>query len=192
MTSNTVSYKRKIKKCIEILPPINQINYIKALSPYKFSLEIYVPKNLLNKREINDKNYLRNKLVQFDDNYKGEKAMLNQIKKDTDQFSKQYKLVTNLGDNNKNQLSNKNRSYQEEITEIYKMKGYSQKDIELNDNIFNPSLLLEVDNNFDMVCEVENFQGIEEDRHFMQNVQGYIKQKTKKGSFNGLRKRNFK
>ena len=65
MTSNTVSYKRKIEKCIEILPPINQINYIKALSPYKFSLEIYVPKNLLNKREINDKNYLRNKLVQL-------------------------------------------------------------------------------------------------------------------------------
>ena len=36
MTSNTVSYKRKIEKCIEILPSINQINYIKALSPYKF------------------------------------------------------------------------------------------------------------------------------------------------------------
>ena len=182
MTSNTASYKRKIEKCIEILPPINQINYIKALSPYKFSLEIYVPKNLLNKREINDKNYLRNKLVQFDDNYEGEKSILNQIKKNTDQFSKQYKLVTNICNDRKNQFSNKNRSYQEEITEIYKMKGYSQKDIELNENIFNPSLLLEIDNNFDMVCEVENSEGIEEDKNFMQNVQGYIKQKTKKGS----------
>ena len=108
MTSNTASYKRKIEKAIEILPPINQIKYKKALSPHKFSLEIYVPKNLLNKREINDKNYLRNKLVQFNDNYKDEKTMLNQLKKDTDQFSKQYQLVTNMGDDNKNQVSNKN------------------------------------------------------------------------------------
>ena len=191
MTSNTASYKKRLYDTVENLPPIYHAAFKKALMPHKFNLEIYVPKNLLNKKEISDKNYLRNKLVQFNDNFKEEKAILNQLKKETQQFSRQYKLVTqnNTFDgtdkNNSNKSTqgppniNKNSSYQEEIMEIYKLKGYNERDIKLNENVFNPSLLLELDSNYDLVCELENEQNIKEDQMFMENAQKYLKVKLR-------------
>lgn len=191
MTSNTASYKKRLYDTVENLPPIYQAAFKKALMPHKFNLEIYVPKNLLNKKEISDKNYLRNKLVQFNDNFKEEKAILTQLKKETEQFSRQYKLVTqsntfdeaDKSNNNKvtqvPPINNKNSSYEDEILEIYKLKGYNERDIKLNENVFNPSLLLELDSNYDLVCELENEKNIKDDQMFMENIEKYLKVKLR-------------
>lgn len=191
MTSNSISYRKKLYHVVENLPPIYQANFKRALSPHKFNLEIYVPKNLKNKHEVSDKNYLRNKLVQFNDNFKEEKAVLSQLKKETQQFSHQYKLVTqNNTFDNDNPVNNKTSQYQQEIMELYKKRGYNEKAIAINENIFNPSLMLELDSNYDIVCEIETEQGLKEDKKFMENMTHILSDKNKKQSVTNRTERN--
>ena len=80
--------------------------------------------------------------------------------------------------------------YQQEIMELYKKRGYNEKSIAINENIFNPSLMLELDSNYDFVCEIETEQGLKEDKKFMENMTHILSDKNKKQSVTNRTERN--
>lgn len=95
MSNRRKAYQMCLEHAVDKLPTKEMHrSFKKAIHPYKFNLEIYVPKNLIGQHKVDGGNYLRNRLVTFNDNYTQEKEMLSQMKKDSDEFSKQYRIVT--------------------------------------------------------------------------------------------------
>ena len=188
-------YKICLNNAVERLPKSLYRSFKHALSPHKFSLELYVPKNLLDQHKVEGGNYLRNKLVTFNDNYNQEKEILYHMKKESDEFSRQYQLVTqnptydDIKRNSKQTLTQnsnnafvlqtqpnemKRSKYFNELLEKYKMLGYNEEEITLSDNIFKPSLLLDNSSNYDRTCEMEKKEDLNEDKCFLSNFQLYL------------------
>ena len=66
---------------------------------------------------------------------------------------------------------------------MYKLKGYDDKEIMLNENIFNPSLLLEEESNYDSLCKLETKKDLKEDQNFMNNFQQYLGNRGRSSCF---------
>lgn len=188
------NYRICLNNAVERLPKSLYRSFKHALSPHKFNLEVYVPKNLLDQHKVDGGNYLRNKLVTFNDNYNQEKEILYLMKKESDEFSRQYQIVTqnptydDIKRNNKQTSSQNNNviqlqtqpnelkrsKYFNDLLEKYKMRGYNEEEITLGDNIFKPSLLLDNSSNYDRTCEMEKKEDLNEDKYFLSNFQMYL------------------
>ena len=169
-----LSYHERLDSCINNLPQNLHKNFHLAISPYKFDKEIYIPKNLsVNKVEYQNKNYLLNSLVNFNNRYQNQKKYMSELKKETDKFSHQYELVKS--DNEKNK-----HNYLANVQEMYKIKGYNMKDLlySRSENIFNPSLLLESDNKLDIICKTENNDEIKKENKYLEHFQKILKNKS--------------
>ena len=169
-----LSYHERLDSCINNLPQSLHKNFHLAISPYKFDKEIYIPKNLsINKDEYKNKNYLLNSLISFNNRYQNQKKYMSELKKETDKFSHQYELVKS--DNEKNK-----HNYLANVQEMYKIKGYNMKDLlyARNENIFNPSLLLESDNKLDIICKTESNDEIKKENKYLEHFQKIIKNKS--------------
>ena len=59
------SYKAKIFKSLDRLNLKLRPLFTKALNPHKFNLEIFIPKTMKINKVISDKNFLRNRLIKF-------------------------------------------------------------------------------------------------------------------------------
>ena len=202
MSHRRKAYQMCLEHAVDKLPTKEMHrSFKKAIHPYKFNLEIYVPKNLIGQHKVDGGNYLRNRLVTFNDNYTQEKEMLSQMKKDSDEFSKQYRIVTETPtydevqrihkQNNKlssfsninNTRTNKSHhvikqsKYFKDMLNQYKTLGYNEDEIAMNENIFKPSLLIENCSNFDRICETEKEGSIIEEKVCLGNLQNYISDK---------------
>ena len=169
-----LSYHERLDSCINNLPQSLHKNFHLAISPYKFDKEIYIPKNLSNNKiEYQNKNYLLNSLISFNNRYQNQKKYMSELKKETDKFSHQYELVKS--DNEKNK-----HNYLANVQEMYKIKGYNMKDLlyARNENIFNPSLLLESDNKLDIICKTESNDEIKKENKYLEHFQKIIKNKS--------------
>ena len=169
-----LSYHERLDSCINNLPQNLHKNFHLAITPYKFDKEIYIPKNLsVNKVEYQNKNYLLNSLVSFNNRYQNQKKYMSELKKETDKFSHQYELVKS--DNEKNK-----HNYLADVQEMYKIKGYNMKDLlySRSENIFNPSLLLESDNKLDIICKTENNDEIKKENKYLEHFQKILKNKS--------------
>ena len=208
MSNRRKAYQMCLEHAVDKLPTKEMHrSFKKAIHPYKFNLEIYVPKNLIGQHKVDGGNYLRNRLVTFNDNYAQEKEMLSQMKKDSDEFSKQYRIVTetptydevqrihkqhnklssasytNINNNNTRNTTTKSHhiikqsKYFKDMLNQYKTLGYNEDEIALNENIFKPSLLIENCSNFDRICETEKEGSIVEEKVCLGNLQNYISDK---------------
>lgn len=173
---------------IKNLPLKDQKNFSKALIKHPFNLELYVPKNFNNKHQISNKNCLRNKLVQFNDVYNAERSLLEQLKKETSEFSTNYKIVNNMTPGE--EINRRLETYGD-IIDKYKCKGYDEEKLFPKTNIFEPSILLEEDKMFENVYLVGNHDEYEKDLDYIQNTSSFISARKNQGdNNNNYRKQN--
>ena len=169
-------YKEKINHTISYLPDEDKTSFKKALKYYKFDKEVYIPQTMtLNKKEYKKKNYLLNTIVNFNNKLQLGKNYITSLKKQTDKFSKQYQLVEKQNEANQ-------KAFFQGINYIYKIRGYSDRNISYsrNENIFDPSLLLEEQNKFNFVCKTENPIEIKQDTIYLEKFHSIIRDKKGK------------
>lgn len=177
----TEEYKTKLFKSISKLPPLLQSEYNSALKKHNFNLEIYVPQNNLNKKSKTNRNYLRNKLIDFDDNYLEEKEVLKAMKKETKHFSNQYQDIIKDGENT-NGTNRLIQVYGKSIEE-YKEKGYDESKLFPKRNIFEASILLEDVKRFEMILESGEEKVLNKEINFVKRFHNEIL-KLNKGIIN--------
>ena len=183
-------YKEKINHTISYLPDEDKNSFKKALKYYKFDKEVYIPQTMsLNKKEYKKKNYLLNTIVNFNNKLQLGKNYITSLKKQTDKFTRQYKLVEKQNESNQKEVF-------QGINYIYKIRGYNEKNITYskNENIFDPSLLLEEQNKFNFVCKTENPIEIKQDTQYLEKFHNILrdkKGKTKEEEEEELEKKNI-
>ena len=182
-------YEEKINHTISYLPDEDKNSFKKALKYYKFDKEVYIPQTMtLSKKEYKKKNYLLNTIVNFNNKLQLGKNYITSLKKQTDKFTKQYKLVEKQNEANQ-------KEFFQGINYIYKIRGYSDRNISYsrNENIFDPSLLLEEQNKFNFVCKTENPIEIKQDTKYLEKFHSILrdkKGKTKEEEEEELEKKN--
>ena len=172
-----VPYHEKISNTINFLGEENKNSFKKALKYYKFDKEVYIPNNSIKaKKEYKNKNYLLNTIVNFNHKLQSGKEYFTSLKKQTDKFSRQYKLVES-----KNENTQKN-NYFKQIHYIYKIRGYNDRNITYskNENVFDPSLLLEEQTKFNIVCKTEEPIEIKRDTKYMEQFHSLLREKKGK------------
>ena len=183
-------YKEKINHTISYLPDEDKNSFKKALKYYKFDKEVYIPQTMsLNKKEYKKKNYLLNTIVNFNNKLQLGKNYITSLKKQTDKFTRQYKLVEKQNESNQKEVF-------QGINYIYKIRGYNEKNITYskNENIFDPSLLLEEQNKFNIICKTENPIEIKQDTQYLEKFHNILrdkKGKTKEEEEEELEKKNI-
>ena len=183
-------YEEKINHTISYLPDEDKNSFKKALKYYKFDKEVYIPQTMsLNKKEYKKKNYLLNTIVNFNNKLQLGKNYITSLKKQTDKFTRQYKLVEKQNESNQKEVF-------QGINYIYKIRGYNEKNITYskNENIFDPSLLLEEQNKFNIICKTENPIEIKQDTQYLEKFHNILrdkKGKTKEEEEEELEKKNI-
>lgn len=171
-------YKKKLGKAISMLPLTYQTEYKEALRKYKFNLEIYVPQNLMSKKTNSTRNYLRNKIIEFDDNYQEEKDILEGITKETKNFSKKYQRLI-IDEEDKDGRNRFLKIYGQEI-EDYKDKGYDMNQVLTKRNMFEASLLLEDRRRFAMIIQNSDPKIIKKEKDFLKMFNANVFKQNKK------------
>ena len=169
-------YSEKITNTINYLEDDKKNFFKKSLKRYKFDQEVYIPDSMsINKSEYKNKNYLLNRLVKFNKSYQIKKDNLNKIQIENDKFTKQYELVKSKNESAQN-------AYLNEIQEIYKIKGYDAKTITYNkkENIFNPSILIEENEKFPIICRVSAIPDIKKDISYLGKFEKTLKDRRGK------------
>ena len=157
-----ISSRNKIEKILKVLPMKTQLSFRKALSPYKFTDEIFIPNTLEIKKEFSNKNYFYNNLVKFNQNLYYNKKKLKNLNDDTNIFSKQYKLIRAENENN-------NNNYLYHISELYKINGYDMKNLNYTkrDNLFDQSILTENVKNIEDTLKKENYFDVKKETNYL-------------------------
>ena len=165
-------YKQRINSTLETLNPKLQSAFRKALIPHKFDLEIFIPKSMRINKAYNSKKFLRNRLIIFNDDYKVKRIHLDKLKDQTSKFSHQYELV-------KSEKADAQNNYIEDINEVYKMNGYDIKNnfFKNKENIFEPSVLLSPEKDFNIVCNIETLSDQKKDEKYLERFTQIIKDK---------------
>ena len=175
---NQLTYNKKLSSELDSLPLNINKKFRKSLNKYKFKLEVYVPNSMrVSKKEYLNKDYMLNSLVKTQIKIEGEKNKLKNITKETSTFSNQYKLV-------KNENKNKQKEFLLDIEKEYKKKKNKEIKYKKNENIFAPSLLLDLDYgnniNSDMNKYGHNLNEIKKDKNILQKFYDVIYRKDKK------------
>lgn len=171
-------YKKKLSKAINMLPLTYQTEYKEALRKNKFNLEIYVPQNLMSKKTNSTRNYLRNKIIEFDDNYQEEKDILEGITKETKNFSKKYQRLI-IDEEDKDGRNRFLKIYGQEI-EDYKDKGYDMNKVFTKRNMFEASLLLEDAKKFAMIMKNSDPKIMKKEKDFLKMFKANVFKQNKK------------
>lgn len=194
----SLSYQKKILKSINNLPDSIQNNYKNSLVKHKFDLELYVPKHYIIKTNtrtnistatVLKRNYLRDKLADFDSKMQEDKESLDQVKKEIKDFSKQYSLFnTNEDQSNVSSLS---KTYDTAI-EIYKARGYTEDKLFPKTNIFKSSLLLVNNSNLERIIENEESNQLEKEKKTLMKFTQDVAREIKGESFKYVSKKHLK
>ncbi len=152
-----LSSQKKIENEIGSMSKENRSEFREALNKHNFDTEVFIPRTMsINKSEYKDKNYLLNELVSFEIKSKERKNIVEPLKKETNRFSKQYKLIRN--ENEEHQ-----KDYLRRLQSFYKDIGYNGNSIEyqIAENIFSPSSVL--DHNFGVNIQDDAYKYSNED-----------------------------
>ena len=130
--------KQKLKLTLKNLPFHTQQNFRIGLKEKHKSSEQFIPKNIQHKKILKSKdNTMVNTLINFHKDYNKKKKNINNIIKETNNFSKGYFRIKQLRDKKqKQQLIFK------DLLNRYNNKGYNIKDLFVEDNLFDESLLI--------------------------------------------------
>ena len=186
---DTIPYKMKINNTIDYLDKDKRNSFKKALIYHKFDEEVYIPQTMsINKIEYKNKNYLLNKLVKFNSDLYNENQILNKLQRDNEKFTRQYQLVKSENEAVQSQ-------YLKRIEEVYKIKGYNPKLITYtgNENMFDPSVLLEEQEKYPIVVKIEDKIDIRRDMKYLYKFEELLKEnkgKTKEEEAEELERKN--
>lgn len=180
--SPKASYRNKLYHAINQLPPIYQSSFKEALKPHEYVKEVLIPKSSSNKKLAVKKqkgeegDFFRNRVVKFNENLSSEHNIIDQLKSDSDKFSRQYQLV-----NMSSKVNNKTgkKTYLDELLEVYKKNGYKEDEIVMKENMFKPSLMIEPENRYDSVMSLLNTNDFNTDGAYMERLSDFIKNKGK-------------
>ncbi len=184
-----LTYREKLNTTIDYLTEDKRSPFKKALKEHKFDSEVYIPQTMtINKAEYRKKNYLLNRLVKFNYDYYIKKQNLDKMQKENDKFTRQYTLVKNENEGVRN-------AYIHDIEEVYKLKGFNPKNVTYakDENVFDPSLLLEEKEKYPMTCKIEDKIDIKRDIAYLDKFEKLIKEmkgKSKEEEEEELEKKN--
>ena len=184
-----LTYREKLNTTIDYLTEEKRAPFKKALKEHKFDSEVYIPQTMtVNKVEYRKKNYLLNRLVKFNYDYYIKKQNLDKMQKENDKFTRQYSLVKNENEGVRN-------AYLHDIEEVYKLKGFNPKNVTYSkdENVFDPSLLIEEKEKYPMTCKIENKIDIKRDIAYLDKFERLIKEmkgKSKEEEAEELEKKN--
>ena len=132
--------RKKVENEISSMTKETRDEFRDALNKYSFDTEVFIPKTLsINKNEYKDKNYLINNLVHYEKKSTERKRIVEPLKKETNRFTKQYKLI-------KEENEEHQQDYLKSLENFYSNIGYNQKSLDkMNENIFMPSTALDHD-----------------------------------------------
>ena len=170
-----LSSQKKIENEIGSMAKETRNEFREALNKYSFDSEVFIPKTIsINKNEYNNKNYLLNNLVTFESKSLERKKLVEPLRKETNRFSKQYKLIRT--ENEEHQ-----KDYLRGLENYYHEKGYNIDNIEYKnaENIFSPSSVL--DHNFGINIQDDAYKYSNIDFKNDYNTDQKLLQKWKKG-----------
>ena len=132
--------RKKVENEISSMTKETRDEFRDALNKYSFDTEVFIPKTLsINKNEYKNKNYLINNLVHYEKKSTERKRIVEPLKKETNRFTKQYKLI-------KEENEEHQQDYLKSLENFYSNIGYNQKSLDkMNENIFMPSTALDHD-----------------------------------------------
>ena len=175
-SKNNIFYlDRRVKKELDTIPNENRQAFRQALNKHSFDAEVFIPSSMrITNNEYKNKNYLLNNLVSFENKMRQQQQLVEPIKKETNRFSKQYKLI-------KEENIGHQKDYVKNIEKFYENKGYSRSGIQFkhNENIFSPSAILDHDFGKNIEEDVYKYSNKEYKKDY-QKDQGLIK-KWRKG-----------
>ena len=87
------SYKTKVFKSLNRINLRLRPSFTKALNPHKFNLEIFIPKTMKINKVISDKNFLRNRLIKFNNRFNSKKNNFEKLREQTKSFEEGYKKI---------------------------------------------------------------------------------------------------
>jgi len=175
-SKNNIFYlDRRVKNELDTIPNENRRAFRQALTKHSFDSEVFIPSSMrITNNEYKNKNYLLNNLVSFENKLRKQQEYVEPIKKETNRFSKQYKVI-------KEDNFGRQKDYVNRIEKFYENKGYSRSGIQFkkNENIFSPSAILDHDFGKNIEEDVYKYSNKEYKKDY-QKDQGLIK-KWKKG-----------
>ena len=94
-SKNSIFYlDRRVKNELDTIPNESRHAFRQALNKHSFDSEVFIPSSMrITNNEYKNKNYLLNNLVSFENKMRQQKELVEPIKKETNRFSKQYKLI---------------------------------------------------------------------------------------------------
>ena len=175
-SKNNIFYlDKRVKSELDTIPKENRQTFRQALDKHSFDAEVFIPSSMrITNNEYKNKNYLLNNLVSFENKMRKQQQLVEPIKKETNRFSKQYKLI-------KEENIGHQKDYVKNIEKFYENKGYSRSGIQFkhNENIFSPSAILDHDFGINIEEDVYKYSNKEYKKDY-QKDQGLIK-KWRKG-----------
>ena len=181
-----------LEKAILTLPFHTQKNFRIALKPHLLTSETFISTKY-HKKKIhlkNNHNIMRNKLIDFQNNFKQKKKLIKQLSKETEIFSKGYKGLS-IG-NNVEKTINRDKIIYNNLIKKYKEQGYDTKNFFSNNNLFKNSLYLEKDEKYKNIL---NYLGEHKGNQFekyLEKVDSLIKGTNKIKNINSETKIKFK
>lgn len=168
----SASYRKKILISLRNTPNPIQNDHKSSLTKHTFNLELYVPKTiyttpkLINKSTTNipKRNYLRDRLVNFDSKMHEDREYLDHIKKETDHFTTQYSIFRKEENSN---VSNRLSKTYDTAIEQYRKRGYNEDKLLPKKNIFEQSVLLANSNNLEIIIENEERKQLIKDQKML-------------------------
>ena len=145
--------KKKLELTLQNLPLNTQRNFRIALEHKKLTPETFIPKHFDEKKIKTKFNIMRNTIVDFQQGYNIRKKLLNQLKRDTTEFSKGYFAISQLRDDKKKRETE--QLIYEDLINKYSEKNYQTKNLYINDNLFDKSILLQ-NNKYENVLILDN------------------------------------
>ena len=137
-----------LEKAILTLPYQTQKSFRIALKPHLLTSETFISTKY-NKKKIelkNNHNIMRNKFIDFQNNFKQKKQLIKQLSKETEIFSKGYKGLSI--ENNVLKTIKRDKILYNDLIQKYKEQGYDTNILLSNNNLFKKSLFLERNENY--------------------------------------------
>ena len=167
--------KQRLELPLNNLPFHTQQNFRIALKKKQKISEQFIPKNIQDKKKLKTKDKIMlNTLINFHKDYNKKKKTINDIIKDTTNFSKSYFEIKKLNDKKQ-----KEKLFFKDLLNKYYNKGYNIKDLYVEDNLFNESLLIH--KNYENILKLN--EGNDEylnSSNYLNQLDNIIKQKQNK------------
>ncbi len=185
-------FSPELERAILKLPYNTQRNFRNALKPHLFTSEQFVPTKYEAKKVESNKDIMRNKLIDFQNNLKNKKLFLSQISKETKTFSKGYKGVAI--DNNASKQIKRDKILYQDLLKRYKDQGYDTNKLfsDTNNNLFTKSIFLENNNNYENTLNITGKKEGLQLEQYLEKVDNILKGHHKNENFKFNREVKFK